>query len=162
LPKYIYGATIDMAYKGFDVSLAFQGVGKQNAYLSAEMVKPFQSSWTNPSEIIDHNYWSVYNTTEGNLQAKYPRLSNVSAENNNYETSSFWLINGAYLRMKNITIGYTLPAITTNIIGISSLRIFASGNDLFSVNNFPKGWDPETNYNSYMSRSFSLGLSIKF
>lgn len=69
---------------------------------------------------------------------------------------------GSYFRMKNITIGYTLPAYLTDKVGISSLRVFASGNDLFSIDSFPKGWDPEVNYNTYISRSFTLGLSVKF
>lgn len=162
LPRYLFGGTLDVAYKGFDFAMTFQGVGKQNAYLSTQFMKPFQSSWTNPSGIIDGNYWSVYNTAEENMKAKYPRLSNVGAENNNYETSTFWMRKGSYFRMKNITIGYTLPAYLTDKVGISSLRVFASGNDLFSIDSFPKGWDPEVNYNTYISRSFTLGLSVKF
>jgi len=162
LPRYLFGGTIDMNYKGWDFAMTVQGVGKQNAYLTPELMKPFQSAWTNPSGIIDGNYWSVYNTPEENLKAKYPRLSNVGAENNNYETSTFWMTKGAYFRLKNITLGYTLPSTLTDKIGVASLRVFASGNDLFSIDNFPKGWDPEVNYNTYISRSFTLGLSLKF
>lgn len=162
LPRYIYGATINGAYKGFDFSLMLQGVGKQTSYLSSEVMRPFQSTWTTPSALLDGNYWSHYNTAEQNALAQYPRLSHTGAENNNYETSDFWFVNGSYLRIKNITLGYTLPLETTEKIGIHNLRVFLSGNDLFTFNNYPDGWDPEMAHNSYISRSITFGLNVKF
>lgn len=162
LPRYIYGGIVNMQYKGFDLSLAFQGVGKQNSYLSSEMMRPFQSAWTSPSAVIDGQYWSQYQTPEHNLQAKYPRLSYIGAENNNYETSDYWLIDGSYFRLKNIMLGYTIPGFITKKAKLKDVRIYASASDLFSVNNFPKGWDPETDYNSYISKTFNFGISVKF
>ena len=88
--------------------MVFQGIGHQNSYLAQEMVKPFRDNYGNVPAIIDGQYWSVFNTQEQNVSAKYPRLSSVT-EDNNYATSSYWLFNGAYFRMKNITLGYTFP-----------------------------------------------------
>ncbi|MDO6801468.1 TonB-dependent receptor [Wenyingzhuangia sp. 1_MG-2023] len=161
-PKILYGGDIDMEYKGFDLNLSFQGVGKQNSRLTTQMVKPFFSAWTNAPAIIDGNYWSVYNTAEENLKVKYPRLSYTGAENNNYEMSDFWLIKGGYFRLKNIVLGYTLPKSVYSVGGISHVRIFASATDLFSINNYPKGWDPEASDNSYIASSFIIGATIKF
>src|SRR5690606_7280641 len=148
MPRFLFGGNINLAYKNFDISLVFQGVGKQNSRIIPEMVKPFFSGWTNAPQIIDGNYWSTYNTAEENLNAKYPRLSYVGAENNNYEMSDYWLFNGAYIRLKNITLGYTLPKILVEKIRLKNLRIYASANDLLSLDHYPKGWDPEVSYTS--------------
>lgn len=162
LPRYLFGGNISIQYKNFDFSLAFQGVGKENTRLNANMVKPFHSGWTNAPQIIDGNYWSVYNTKEANDNAKYPRLSYTSGENNNYANSDFWFINGGYFRLKNVVIGYAIPGKVLNRTGIRDLRVFVSGTDLLSIDRFPKGWDPESAYNTYISSIFNLGLSVKF
>ncbi|MFY0255175.1 SusC/RagA family TonB-linked outer membrane protein [Chitinophaga sp. 30R24] len=162
LPRYLYGGTVNLDYKGFDLSLAFQGVGKKRSRLVEQMVKPFFSAWTNAPAIIDGKYWSVYNTEKENQEAKYPRLSYQGSENNNYVMSDYWLINGAYFRLKNLVIGYTLPSQWLKSAKLNTLRVFASGTDLFSASHFPKGWDPEVNYASYISKSFNFGLSAKF
>jgi TonB-linked SusC/RagA family outer membrane protein len=162
LPRYVFGGIINMDYSGFDLSLAFQGVGQQNARLAEQVVKPFNSSWTNPPAIIDGKYWSVYNTAAQNQNAQYPRLSYTSGENNNYVMSDFWMIKGAYFRLKNVVLGYTLPSSVTQKLKIDRVRFFASATDLFSVDNYPKGWDPEVAYNTYISKTFNFGLSVKF
>lgn len=161
-PRFLYGGVLNAEYNGFDLTLGFQGVGKQNSRLTTQMVKPFFSAWTNPPAIIDGNYWSVYNTPEKNLNVRYPRLSYTGAENNNYEMSDYWLIKGGYFRLKNIVVGYTIPKSVCSSIGISNIRIFASATDLFSISNYPKGWDPEVADNTYITSSLLLGASIKF
>lgn len=70
LPHFLYGGNINLGYKNFDLSLAFQGVGKQNARLAREMVEPFRNNYGNFPAIIDGNYWSPYNTDEQNAVAK--------------------------------------------------------------------------------------------
>jgi len=74
------------------------------------MVKPYKSDWGNMPMEIDGKYWSVNNSPEQNLNAKYPRLTSSNADNN-YVMSDFWLFNGAYFRMKNITFGLHLTKI---------------------------------------------------
>ena len=162
LPRYLYSTMINMEYKGVDLSILFQGVGKQTSRLTPEMVKPFHSAWTNAPAIIDGKYWSHYNTPEQNLAARYPRLSYTGAENNNYVNSDFWLINGAYLRLKNVTLGYTLPQSVINKMRLTNVRLYASATDLFSVHKFPKGWDPESSHSTYISSQFNFGISVKF
>ncbi len=162
LPRYIYGGQINADYKGIDLSVAVQGVGKQNTIMPVQMVKPFFSAWTNPPAIIDGNYWSLNNTAEQNLGAAYPRLSYTAAENNNYVTSDYWMIKGSYFRLKNITLGYTLPSTLTNNMSINNIRLYVSATDLFTVDHYPGGWDPEVSYNTYISKSFNFGVSVKF
>ncbi|MCK0131884.1 TonB-dependent receptor [Flavobacteriaceae bacterium F08102] len=161
LPRYLYGASLGINFKGFDFSLTVQGVGKQNSYLNSYLTKPFVGQWGNVSKIIDGNYWSNLNTPEENLKASYPRLSYAS-ESANYATSDFWLMNGAYFRLKNLLLGYTIPTAISNQLKLKNIRVYCSMNDLFSIDNFPKGWDPESAYNSIINRTFNLGLSIKF
>lgn len=109
LPRFLYSGSFNGAYKGFDLSVVLQGVGKQKSKLTQDMVRPFITAFQNPPKIIDGNYWSVYNTEAENQQAKYPRLSDKSGDQNNYVNSSYWLFSGAYFRVKLLTVGYTLP-----------------------------------------------------
>lgn len=107
-------------------------------------------------------YWSPFNTTEENLAAKYPRLSNVS-KSNNYATSNFWMFNGSYFRLKNITLGYTLPKSWTQKAGINRARFYVSGSDLFCLSNFPSGWDPEMGTSDYpITTSLVMGIQVNF
>jgi hypothetical protein len=76
--------------------------------------------------------------------AGYPRLELVTnAGTPNTLLSSFWVLNGSYLRGKNVQVGYTLPASIIRRAGITSVRIYASGENLFLISNYRKGWDPE-------------------
>ncbi|QTD38462.1 TonB-dependent receptor [Polaribacter batillariae] len=162
-PRYIYGGRINMAYKGFDLGMAFQGVGKQNFYLSQTFIQPFRASWLSPSKEYASSYWSVNNTPEVNQNVKYPRLSETSV-GNNYRFSDFWLKNGAYLRIKTITLGYTLPKSPLEKVGLTNLRLSLTGNDLFTFDNLPNGVDPEqtsgTGY--FLTKSFVIGLRANF
>jgi len=162
LPRYLYGLNINMEYKNFDLSLVLQGVGKQNSRKTTVMVQPLQSDYGNFPIFIDDDYWSVYNTPEKNLTVQYPRLSATSTSNN-YAMSDYWLFNGAYLRMKNITLGYNLPNLWTEKIHLKNVRLYMSAVDLFSINNYPKGWDPEVSDTGYpITASFIFGASINF
>lgn len=162
LPRFQYGGNINLAWKGLDFTVAFQGIGKKDAYLSEAYVKPIRDNYGNIPAILDNNYWSPYNTPAQNAAAKYPRISKTSMTNN-YSISNFWLFNGAYFRLKNITLGYTFPERWMQAAKIKSLRVFASASDLFCISNYPKGWDPEMGTSSYpITTSVLMGLSIKF
>ena len=160
LPRYIYGGNIQLGYKNFDMSVVIQGVGKRNVLLTPDMIQPLRDNWGNVPTIVEGNYWSVYNSDEENLKAKYPRLSNNNVSNN-YVMSDFWLFNGGYLRLKNITLGYTLPEDITKKVGINGARVFGSVSDLFSIDNYPDGWDPEVASTGYpITTSFVFGVSV--
>lgn len=162
LPRFSYGGNLNLGYKGIDLSVVVQGVGKQRSRLEPDMIRPFESWWTSPSTLYDGNYWSLYNTSEENLNAKYPRLSHQSASNNNYEMSDYWLFDGSYFRLKNITLGYTLPEGVLDSLSMDNVRIYISGTDLFTISDYPKGYDPESLNNSYIASTYSIGLNIKF
>jgi hypothetical protein len=77
--------------------------------------------------------------------------------------SDYWLFNGAYFRLKNISLGYTIPQQITEKLHIMSVRIYCTVSDLLSINKYPKGWDPEVTVSGYpVTTSFIFGLSVKF
>jgi len=160
-PRYLYGGNINLSYKGFDAFLMFQGVGKQSSRLEEDMV--YQTAgWYNFPDFVDGNYYSAYNTVEQNAQARYPRLSQLAYDGNNYKMSDYWLFDGSYFRLKNVTLGYTLPGKWSNYLKMSNIRIYASVNDLFSLDHYPKGWDPEAGLTAYMARTWNFGAQIRF
>lgn len=162
LPRFMYGGNLFVNYKRIDLSVAFQGVGKQNSLLSTDMIQPFINNRGNVPQIIDNKFWSAHNADEENMNAKYPRLSYTNSANN-YAMSDYWLFNGRYLRIKNITLGYILPETWIKVAGIKELRLYVSVNDLHAISNYPKGWDPEQKGFSYpMTSSYLLGASVKF
>jgi TonB-linked SusC/RagA family outer membrane protein len=162
LPRYQYGGNIRVDYKGFDFGLVFQGIGKKLSRLNSEAVRPFAEAFGNIPQDIVGKFWSLNNTPEQNLAAFYPRLSSTSS-GNNYALSDHYLISGSYFRLKNITLGYSLKEEWVKKIGIKNLRIYISGNDLFSASKFPKYLDPEAGDYAYPIVSTVLaGASIKF
>ena len=161
LPRYQYGGTINLDYRGFDLGLVFQGVGKNNFYLNQTYVRPFIQTWHSPSTEYADSYWSVYNSPQENLNARYPRLSE-NAVSNNYRFSDYWLVSGAYFRIKNLTLGYTLPPNTLERIGINKLRVYVSGLDLFTADKLIEGVDPEQGNGYLITKSFLFGIRANF
>lgn len=165
LPRFTYGFRFGCNWKGIDFSLTLQGVGKQNVRMTTAMIQPMQDNWYNHPAILKDNYWSALNTPAENATKAYPKISTKSASNN-YAMSDFWMFNGAYLRLKNITLSYTLPgkAIERAFGGIvNNIKVYASANDLFCINKYPKGWDPEVSGIGYpITTSAMLGVSVTF
>ena len=161
-PRFQFGGNINLGFRNWDLSIAFQGIGKKNSYMGSAMVQPLRDNYGNIPAIIENRYWSVFNTDEENARAQYPRLTKTGISNN-YAISDYWMFNGAYFRLKNVTLGYTLPETVTRFIGMKKVRIYASASDLFCLSHYPKGWDPEMGYTSYpITTSVLAGISIKF
>ncbi|WP_343556371.1 TonB-dependent receptor [Sphingobacterium sp.] len=162
LPRYQYGGNIRLDYKGFDFALVFQGIGKKLTRRTSESIQPFLSAFGNvPAEMVG-KFWSTNNTEAQNLAAFYPRLSNNSNPQN-YALSNHWLMNGSYFRLKNLTLGYTLTQKFINKVGLQSVRLFASANDLFSLSHFPKYIDPEAGDFAYpIVSTYLFGASVSF
>lgn len=155
-PHYLFGLRLNGEYKGFDLSVFFQGIGKKDYIMSGPGVRPFNDA---PLMEQHMDYWS-----ESNTDARYPRVLPNAEGNFNYETSDFWKINGGYLRLKNLQVGYKLPKKWLSFAGISYARIYFSANNLFTIDNFVPGYDPETeNAFTYpLAKTYSFGLNIQF
>jgi TonB-linked SusC/RagA family outer membrane protein len=163
LPRFEYGGNIGLEYKNFDFSLVFQGVAKRNSYLASNVVRPLNDGVFSIPSFIPDNYWSYYNTEEKNKSVKYPRLSQIGATGNNYVVSDYWLINGAYFRLKNVIFGYNIPEKVIKSVGLQSLRVYLNLSDYFAIDHFPEGWDPEQSAGGYyITKSIFFGASLKF
>ena len=152
VPEIIYGLGASIQYKNFDFSFFFQGVD----HVSLEMQDhhPFVSkaySGRNMTQWIADDHWSEANPDPN---AAYPRLSHVWNENNT-QASSFWIRNGAYLRLKSAEVGYTYR----------SFRFYVAGSNLFTISKF-KLWDPELGSGNGLKyplqRVVKLGLQYNF
>jgi len=162
LPEYLYGGNIAAGWKNFDFNLAFQGIGHQRVLFNSDWIQPLKEQWGAVPELVLGNFWSQHNTEEQNRKAKYPRLTYTNTTNT-YTASDYWLFNGGYFRVKNITLGYTVPKDLLGKVWIKDLRCYLSVNDLPAISSFPKGWDPEVGSRSdFISTSFLLGVNVKF
>ena len=160
IPRYTYGANIDLGWKSFDFSLLLQGVGKQDGYLSGSAIEPFAGGGT--AYEYQKNRWTVDNP---NPNAVFPRL--FFSGSNNYQPSDWWLRSAAYLRVKNIQLGFTPSRLVSPDRRIKELRIYVSADNLFTVDKFWPGWDPEIAANSSGAyypqvKNFNVGLNLKF
>jgi TonB-linked SusC/RagA family outer membrane protein len=157
IPRYTYGFNAFLEYKGFDFSFLIQGVGKADGYITDHGIMPFFNGAGAQEQHKD--YW-----TPTNRNAAFPRLVFNGANNTQY--SSFWMKDAAYLRLKNIQLGYTLPARITRIINIKRLRIYAGAQNLFTIDKFWDGYDVEAPIGNggYYPQTivYTCGLDIKF
>jgi len=156
IPRYTYGLSFNAEYKGIDLSFLVQGVGKADVLLNNDAAWAFY----NAGKI---KTWQLDSWTPQNTGASYPRLI-AERTHNNYENSSYWVYNAAYARLKNLQIGYTFPASIINRLPFKKVRIFATGDNLWTKHKMPQGWDPERpngNATSYpIASTYTFGLNI--
>ena len=167
-PSLIYGLGVSVSWRGFDLNLHFQGAGKYTFLINSGAVNAFRDGrWGNILQGITDNRWissDISGTKETeNPNAPYPRLS-YGYNLNNQQSSSFWLRNGRFLRLKNLDIGYTLPKPMVNTIHLESVRIYISGQNLITWSPF-KLWDPELDSRQRgqiypITRSLTAGIQI--
>lgn len=140
-PRYTFGFTYNLAWKGWDFSVFAQGVGKRDMMIRGELVEPFHQNYSHVMYKHQLDYWTPTHTN-----AKWPRLAAAgSASNaNNYRNGSdLFIFDGKYLRLKNIVLGYTLPKEWSTKIGMQKVRLYINGQNLFTLskNSFV---DPES------------------
>ncbi len=177
-PRYEYGLRFGADFKGFDFSIFFQGIGSRKMWGGGNLAIPgfHASDGAMPAAIAD-NYW-----TEDNIGAFYPAAYNMAGANsgNNMQVQSKYLLDMSYLRIKNMTFGYSLPASLLDRVGINTLRVYAALENMVTwdnLNGLPI--DPEaingysmwntSNYNSGRTgvgipafKSVSFGVQLNF
>lgn len=170
-PEIIYGFGASIGYKIFDFSAFFQGSARSSFWIDAEATSPFinYKYWgeNNPAlmnnallQAYANDHWSE---TNRNVYALWPRLS-YRAEWNNLQRNTWFMQNGAFLRLKSMEIGVTLNRKHLKRFHMESLRVYASGSNLFVLSHF-KLWDPEMGGNGLgypVQRVVNLGLQISF
>ena len=147
IPRYTYSLNLDFGWKGLRLSMLFQGVGKTDGYLNTYYVMPSNQGGTFRKEHIDF-------ACAANPGGVTPRLT--SANKNNWYDSSFWMKSAAYLRLKNIQLGYDLPKSWMRKIGLKSAYVYVNAQNLFTATNFWDGYDPEVGYDGDASGDFDL------
>jgi len=137
-PRYTYSLRGDFAYKGLDLSLFLQGVGKANGYISGPGIHTFYTNGAFPQE-VHRDHW-----TPENPDAWYPRFTYSDARNSTMRMSDYWLQNAAYLRLKNIQLGYTIPQQLLSKFRVDHLRVYVSAENLLTKSKYFYAYDPET------------------
>jgi len=161
IPRYTFGFNFNGRYKGFDLNVMLQGVGKVDGYLSQMAMYPFWSGST--AFEIHKDRWTEENQ---NVKANFPRLYFYDSANN-YLDSDFYMKSAAYLRVKNIQLGYKVPVSISRKALMEHLRFYVSGENLFTLTNFWEGWDPEVSPASSGAyypqvKTISFGVDIRF
>lgn len=161
-PEMVYGFGTSVAYKGFDVSVFFQGAANMDFMLGGDGFFPFTRGETQGNvTYYATNRWTPENPSQ---QVLFPRLS-VGANPNNYQNSTWWQRNAGYLRLKTAEIGYSLPKTVLKRFKLSTFRVYVSGLNLHTFSSF-KYWDPELgngNGAAYpLQRSFIMGANVNF
>lgn len=163
-PRINYGFGTNLSWKGFTMDIHFQGVGLYDRMISnlgegmggirqyGGTVRPYYPIWTD-------DVW-----TPENPNAKYPRVIGKSWYESGTGAQSFWIRNGAYLRLKNLNVGYNLPKSWISFLNLESAQLFVNGTNLFVLSAMTEFHDPEQDcYDSYpLMKSFTFGVDIKF
>lgn len=158
-PRYTFGANGDFSYKNFDLNILFQGALKVDARLAGALAEMGnQEGFTH--EIYTNNYWTPEHT-----DARFPRP--VKYDLRNVATSDRLVLNGSYLRLKNVQLAYNIPSTLTQKIHLSKVRVYVSGTNLFTISELTK-WslDPEAPSGRAVyypqTRLFTMGVNLQF
>ena len=162
-PRINYGFGGSIKWKGITLDVHFQGVGKYDRFIGGVdggfyqhggTIRPYFPIWTSDK---------VYDP-ELNPDGVYPRITGTSWYESGAGNTSYWMRNGAYLRLKNLNIGYDLPMAILRPLGITHAQVFANATNLFCISAVTEFLDPEQEYyDSYpLMRTFSFGLNFSF
>ena len=158
-PEIIYGFGTSIGYKGFDVSVFFQGLANESFWIDPVETSPFQNQ-TQLMAAYANSHWSESNQ---NMYALWPRLSSTLV-NNNIQTSTWFMRDGTFLRLKQAEIGYSIPGKWKERIKLNNFRVYVSGTNLLKFSKF-KLWDVEMGGNGLgypLQRVFNLGINMSF
>ena len=169
-PEITYGFGVSAKYKGLDISTFFQGTARRSFWMDVKATAPFVSYRYSGSELPGYilqnqllqayadDHWSE---EKRNLYALWPRLSPV-LNGNNSQTSTWFMRSGAFLRLKQVELGYTVPKKITTKIHIENVRVYANGSNLFNFSQF-KLWDVElagNGLNYPIQKVVNMGIQV--
>ncbi len=169
-PNLIYGIGASFAWNGFDLNIHFQGAGKSTFPVYGKCVYAFsENDWGNIFSDMIQDRWVDADTAEKlglqaneNPGASYPRLT-YGANQNNQQTSTFWMRDGRYIRLKNLDFGYTLPKSVVNKLHFNNIRVYVAGANLITWSSF-KVWDPESanarGEDYPLTKSVTMGITV--
>lgn len=155
--QYSFGLNLGADWNGFDFSAIFQGVAKRNIYRRSDWSTPFGTIWQGHAD-----WWGGKTWTPQQPDAELPILTTATNKGfgnyaaYNYQISDWSIQSGAYIRLKNVVLGYTLPQTISRKVNIERLRFYFSGNDLWESTKVQDKWDPEQtgNVGNYAGQSY--------
>ena len=173
-PRFRFGLNMGLDWKGIDFSMFWQGVAKRDLALSGPMFWGVGSGEWQSTGLETHlDYYRPENTTSvfgPNTDAYFPRI--YLGDGKNQYTQSRYMQNGAYMRLKNIQVGYSLPKQVLDKIGMEYLRFYVSAENVLTISSLPNGFDPETAYSAYggafngktypLQATLSFGVNVTF
>lgn len=178
-PRYNFGVNLGVSYKGFSLSAILQGTAKRDVWIGGMSLFPFGGSAKAYYPVFYNqiDYWEPMGSCDGqytendreywiakNPDASLYRLySNMQNHGSNQRASTKYLQNGAYMRLKNITLAYTFPKALISKVSLSALKVFVSAENLATISSLPKGYDPERlswGYPFYRTLSFGLNVTL--
>ena len=170
-PEIVYGFGFSAGFKNFDLSAFFQGLANESFWIDASATSPFAAykysdevlNATVQNQLLKAYADSHWSEDSRDVHALWPRLS-PTINNNNNQTSTWFMRDGAFLRLKQVEIGYTLPKSFQKKIGTSNFRVYVSGSNLLNFSKF-KLWDVEMGGNGLgypVQRVLNLGLNVSF
>ncbi|WP_262247896.1 SusC/RagA family TonB-linked outer membrane protein [Parapedobacter soli] len=180
-PEIIYGFGVSVSYKGFDFSTFLQGSARSSFWIDPEATAPFVEYRSNGNDLVGYrlqnqllqayadNHWSEHNQ---NLYALWPRLSAYPIQNgsggslqsNNTQSSTWFMRDGSFLRIKQVELGYSIPQALIERIRVSNLRLYVTGSNLFTISKF-KLWDVEMAGNGLgypVQKVINFGIQVGF
>lgn len=164
-PKIQFSMNAGLEWKGFDVQVVFQGAGKRTVWRDDANRIPMRATYLNSPDYFVGRIWSTENP-----DGFYPSLTNQSDINNyNYQCSSWQVQDGSYVRLKNVTVGYTFnEKMLKPLRVVNSIRLYFTGTDLWEHSKINDGWDPEASRNVSgvgrypFLRNYTVGLNVGF
>ena len=165
VPEIVYGMGVSMNYKGFDLSLFFQGVARTTFFLG-DAYFPFNYPNIGRTGFLDDLKDKYFDPAKQNFDAEIPLLYDEGWHGSNYKNSTWWQRSGAFLRLKTAELGYTLPKSVTQKLRLKTVRFFVSGTNLLTFAKDVKLWDPEINSTDGrgypLMRTANFGVNINF
>ncbi|AWW29514.1 SusC/RagA family protein [Echinicola strongylocentroti] len=159
IPGFTYGGKIGLGYKGFDFGLVVQGVADRDINTFGIGVRPIE--WSDRGVL--HQRWIDDAWSQENPDGELPRLNQDAMQGLNGNTSSFWVKDVSFFRVKNLQLGYSLPQAVINSLKIQKLRVYFSIENLMTFTNEEWGFDPETVSADQVPnvRTTTIGLNIR-
>ncbi|KGL62286.1 SusC/RagA family TonB-linked outer membrane protein [Polaribacter sp. Hel1_85] len=159
---YNFGLNLSASYKGFDFGALFQGVGKQDILRTGVFAYPIVGRFSNQTDQFLGETWTPTNT-----DASLPRTTTHTTRSNwNWAYNDFRVQNNRYVRLKTLTVGYTLPKIKLGETEFNKIRVYFSGNDLWEHTSLDDGYDPEYGFETEKTypyaRSWAFGVNVNF
>ncbi|MBD9109620.1 MAG: TonB-dependent receptor [Bacteroides nordii] len=158
-PEIVYGFGVSAGYKNFDFSIFFQGSANTSFWIDAGATAPFQNN-TQLLKVYADSHWAE---DHQDVYAVWPRLSRTKNVNNTVK-STWFMRDGAFMRLKQLEVGYSLPQKALNKMHLSNLRFYVSGSNLLNFSKF-KLWDVEMGGNGLgypLQRVFNIGFNLSF